>query len=337
MDKKYKILFTRKLLDKDIDYIKSKLFDNNVDCYDFVIPNEFSENTISKLAYDADILFGPLITEKILLNAKKLKYIQVPWTGVDNLNYDAIKNENPKLKICNSHSNSVAVAEHSIALALDLIKKITYHNNLLKHDDWNRSIEHGLSIQSKLICKMNVAVFGFGNIGKKIAEIMKIFGANVSAVDNYINKSSYDGNLYNTSELGLFLSNQDLLFVCLPLTNETKNLINDEFLSLTKDVYIINTSRAEIIDESSIYNALKIGAVKGFASDVWWNSPKRGESYSKVSLNHDFKVFNNVIFSPHRAAFIEESLPHLDDAILNLIYFSKGEQLINVIDIEKKF
>ncbi len=129
------------------------------------------------------------------------------------------------------------------------------------------------------------------------------------------------------------------MVICtLPLTDSTRGMINDEMFAVMKDgVVFVNMSRAAVVDEDAAWNALQSGKLGAFGSDVWWNAPKRGESQSYPSAKHEFWTLDNVIMSPHRAGFIEDSLPHLDGAIENIIALAKGQKLTGIVDTSKGF
>ena len=333
--KKYKILLTRSMLPVDQEYIKNGL-DNKVEGrYDFVIPSEFTEAEIKEEAKDADILLGPYVTKDILESANHLKLIQVPWTGMDTFNFDAVQDIN--VPICNTHSNADSVAELGVTLVLDLLKKVSYHDRKMRAGNWNRD-QKPLNLKSRMLSKQTVCLMGCGNIGYRMAKLISAFGATVIAVDGNRKVDEIVSEVYKPEELGLALEKSDIAISTLPLTDQTRHLISQNIISEAKDgIIFVNMSRAEVIDENDIYGALINGKVAGFASDVWWNAPKRGESASYPSVNNEFWKLDNVIMSPHRAGFIEGSLPHLDGAIENIINLITGMPLNSVVDKRRHF
>ena len=167
-----KVLLTKPFFETDVEYIKSKL-DENIR---LIIPQSFDTEAIQEEAKDADVLLGGMISEAILQEAKKLKFIQIPWTGVDNLNFELLAKYNTV--VCNSHSNATIVAEHAIALMLDAAKKISYHDRLMRKGNWNRpgiNLENKLTPFSKPINKSTIAIVGYGSIGKKIQQFLSGF------------------------------------------------------------------------------------------------------------------------------------------------------------------
>lgn len=330
-----KILVTRKLLDKDLDYLRVGL-DRVIDKqYEFVIPPSYDEQTLLGLCSDVDVFLGPYVTRELLNNAANLKLIQVPWTGMDNFDFAAVRGFN--VTVCNTHSNANSVAEICLGLALDLVKKISYHDRKMRLGNWNRD-EKPLDLKSRMISGANVCILGCGNIGYRVAKLFNSFGAIVSCVDDFRVEDNVVEKCYASKSIMKAVEYSDIIICCLPLTNETKGIINfDFFKSIKRNPYFINVSRAAIINEDALLNALQTGTLAGYASDVWWKTPARGETESYPSARNEFWKFENVIMSPHRAGFVEGALPHLDGAIENLINYQTGKPLKCIVDIEKGY
>ena len=176
-----KIVLTRSMVSGDIQHIKEGLDKEVANKYEFIVPEEFTEECIAKEAVSADILLGPYITPAILEKAERLKLIQVPWTGMDTFNFKAMSGHN--VVVCNTHSNANAVAELAVALLLDLLKKTAYHDRKMRKGSWNRE-QNPLSLKSKMVYGQTVCLLGFGNIGQKIGQILYAFGAKIIAVDD---------------------------------------------------------------------------------------------------------------------------------------------------------
>lgn len=329
-----KIVLTRSMLSEDIQYMKKGLNTQIDGMYEIVIPKEFTEEGIIKAAIDADVLLGPYVSNKILLHCKKVKLIQIPWTGMDTFNFEAIKGFD--ITVCNTHSNASSVAEFGLAMILDLLKKVSCHDRKMRNGDWNRN-QKSFSLKSRMVSDQTVFIVGCGNIGYRIAKYLKVLGAKIIAVggqdpDNIISR------FYAKDSISDALRVSDVAICTLPLTSSTKGLFNSKLLASCKSgMLLINLSRASIMEEDSVYKALVNGIIGGFASDVWWKYPQRGESESYPSSRNAFWKLENVIMSPHRAGFIDGRLPHLDGAIENLIHFAKNEPLVSVVDINEQY
>ena len=330
-----KIVLTRSMVPGDIQYIKDGLDQEIEGQYELILPAEYTEDGICAVCSEADVLLGPYITPKILETAKKLKLIQVPWTGMDTFDFQSV--QGCAVPICNTHSNADSVAEIGVAMVLDLLKKVSYHDRKMRVGDWNRE-QKPLNLKSKMLNRQTVCVLGFGNIGSRIGKLIAAFGAKVIAVDDHAQASRNVSEVYKNEEIASAVAKADVVICTLPLTDTTRGMIGDELFSAMKDgVVFVNMSRAAVVDEDAAWRGLEKGKIGAFGSDVWWNAPKRGESQSYPSAKHEFWKLDQVLLSPHRAGFIEDSLPHLDGAIENIIALAKGKALAGVVDITKGF
>lgn len=330
-----RIVLTRSMVPGDIQYIKGGLDKEIKDQYEFIVPEEFTEDGICAVCSGADILLGPYVTKKIVETAGDLKLIQVPWTGMDTFDFSSV--QGITVPICNTHSNADSVAEIGVAIVLDLLKKVSYHDRKMRAGNWNRD-QKPLNLKSKMLNKQTVCVLGFGNIGSKIGKLIAAFGAKVIAVDGHAKAGEISSEVYKNEDIKEAVSKADVVICTLPLTGSTRGLINDDMFAVMKDgVVFVNMSRAAVVDEGAVWRSLESGKIGAFGSDVWWNAPKRGESQCYPSAKHEFWKLDNVVMSPHRAGFIENSLPHLDGAIENIIALVKGEKLTGIVDTSKGF
>ncbi len=332
---KLKIVLTRSMLSKDIEYICRGLDEAICNRYELVIPSDYSEDTIAAEAVDADVLLGPYVTERILSDAKRLQLIQVPWTGMDTFDFSAVGD--CRVPICNTHSNADAVCELGMALTLDLLKKVSYHDRKMRSGSWNRD-QTPLDLTSRMLSKQTVCILGYGNIGRRLGAVFSAFGTKVLAVDAHFSQEDHASTCYTPEDMHSAIRQADIVISCLPLTTATRGLVNEELIGIMKDgVMVVNLSRAAIVDEDALYDGLVSGKIGGFASDVWWNAPKRGESQSYPSTHNDFTGLDNVVLSPHRAGFVEGTLPHLDGAIGNIIRLATGAALECIIDVRNQY
>lgn len=146
-NKNVKIVLTRSLLPTDKKYIEDGLKKIVQESFELLEPNTYDENGILEIIDDADVLLGPYVTKKIIQKAEHLKLIQVPWTGMDTFNFEAMKDSN--IPVCNTHSNADAVAELAVAIVLDLLKKVSYHDRKMRVGNWNRN-QNPLNLKSQI-------------------------------------------------------------------------------------------------------------------------------------------------------------------------------------------
>ena len=332
------VVLTRKFFDTDLQFIKKGVKEGA----NIIIPEAFTEYDLMKYAPDADIFFGPVISKRLCEAATHLKFIQVPWTGVDNLNFDLIREIG--VTVCNSHSNAYAVAEQALALMFDATKKIAYHDRLMRAGDWNRpkpDKSNAVSPFSGRVSQSHVGIIGYGHIGKIIKQYLSAMECCFHIADISISeKISEDGmSFYPMSQLKELLGKVDYVFLCVPLTSETRGFFGTEqFAAMKESAIMINTSRGEIVDEDVLYTALKNKTIGGAAMDTWYNNPKNPfDTDCKPSLKNSFEMLDNLVLSPHRAAMIAGELPHLEDAVMNINRNVDGLDPLNIVSIDKRF
>jgi phosphoglycerate dehydrogenase-like enzyme len=333
-----KVLLTKSFLSEDLDYISSHLLDGIT----LINPQSFDEQSLIQLVSEADVLLGSYITENLLNAATNLKFIQIPWTGVDNLDFDLLQQYN--IKVCNSHSNATVVAEHAVALMMDAAKKMSYHDKLMRQGKWNRLIPGQLNVVSpfsSMISKSKVGIIGFGAVGKKIYHLLLGFDCSFEAfTKDPVNLTEYGPNLSVFSPVDMYkrMHELDIIFVAVPLTPETRNMINASFLSsMNNHAVLINISRGEIVQEEDLYHALHDKTIAFAAIDTWFNYPTRDNPEIFPSAKFEYHLLDNIVLSPHRAGYVKEAFPHLDDAIENLNRFYKGNTLKNIISLKNRY
>lgn len=352
-----KIVFLYPTSREGIDLLKNKLPDDieivariRGEDYGDLSPNQDPE--IIKECKDADILMGPYVTEEILSNAsKKLKLIFIPWTGVDRLDFDILKKY--KIPVANSHGNARTVAEFAIALLLTCAKNIIHHDRLLRNGDWSSRFQKMPSI---IIRNKIVGLLGVGSIGTECAKLLQGFDVKIVGCRKNPSRTSKEQmvlieKVYSLDELNNFLNESDIIINSLPLTKETENFLGEkEFEQMKNSAIIINVGRGKTINEKALYEAIKSGKLFAAGIDPQWKYPTRtsiprrsdGEVSSEEKFypsDYPFHKFDNVVLSPHRAAHVVEGYEqaHWQDVIENILRVHKGQEPINLIDIEKGY
>ncbi len=265
----------------------------------------------------ADAVVTGRLTEEELSLAKNVKAIFIPFTGTNNFPLQYIKEHN--IILSNTHANAKYVAERAVTLALSLLGKVVMFHNALIKGVWNRTDDDDHlwdSIQDK-----SCGILGYGHIGKNIAKLLKAYECKITGFRKNISseKDEYADEI--TSDLQYVIKSSDIIFVCLPLNPETKDLINSEILQKMKGKYIINVGRGATINEEALYNSLKGGFLSGAALDVWYNYPgKKAEPV--YPANFPFWELDNVILSPHKASSTPDAIKAMiDDTAENIRAF----------------
>ena len=269
-------------------------------------------------------------------NADKLKILFVPWTGVDFMPWQVIKSRN--IIVANTHGNSFSVAERALSLCLALLGRVVEFHNDLKEGIW-----HGFtrgSIKDDFWISLygrKCTILGLGSIGLKLSKLLKSFNCYVIGYKKNIDTEKPVSVDHITNNLQEAVSSGEIIFVFLPLTSETKGIINKDLLSSMKGKYLINFSRGELIDEESLYNALKDGTLKGAAIDTWYQYPKRPDEIIHPS-KYPIHELKNVVISPHVGGFSQESqLSMMTETIENIRSFLTTGKPINQVDPDLEY
>jgi len=203
-------------------------------------------------------------------------------------------------------TNTPDVLNHSVA-ELTLALMIMSARNLVEMTESTKNSQWHPLLGAELIDK-TLAVIGCGAIGNRIAQIasfgmqMKVIGNDVRKLDVDRMKQEY-GFSSIVKEFDQAVSEADFVTLHMPLSESTKYFINSKRLKMIpKRAWLINTSRGAIIDEKSLFIALRSGAIAGAALDVFINEP-----YQPVDKKHDLKLLNNVILTPHIGSTTSEA------------------------------
>lgn len=335
--KKTKILINHSFLsDSDIEYMNKNLDEG----FDIITPDKFDDDSILKHIDGVEILLGDNI-KKEMLERGNVQLIQIPFAGVERLDYELLLNYD--IPVCNSHSNALSVAEYAVSLLLSISKKIPYHDRLLRNGDWNRDSkkweEKKVSNFSSYVSGKTVGFIGYGNIGKNIGKLLQGFNTKLMAIVFDKNKKYEELDFIGDSnDLDYVLENADYIVVAAALTDETRGMLNKDNLIKMKDTaYIINISRGRIIDEESLFYILENKIIAGAAIDTWYNYPDSLSEITYPSKKYDFHKLDNIVISPHRAAQIWGEVTYLDDAIYNINQYRKNKEFINKLNLKKGY
>jgi|TARA_B100001971_G_C18242430_1_gene571809 phosphoglycerate dehydrogenase-like enzyme len=332
-----KLLFLRPFSSSDTKYLTDSLSKD----YEIIIPNDFSENNLVKLIGNIDVCLGNNISKTVLNNGEKLKVFQVPGAGVNQLDLDMFCRKG--VKVGNSHSNALYVAEYTISLLFTLLKKTHHHDRFMREGTWFRPSgdERDLPYLSDTIFGKKLGFLGFGNIGQRIALYLSGFSLDAlvfSKSNRVMFENSYFKEKIHFTSLANVLKESDVLFITLPLTKETRNLLSfNNFTYLNKGIYLINVSRAEIIGKKELYEGLLKGTIQGAALDVWYNDIYEDNSKKYPSKEYPFHNLNNVVLSPYRAGYVKQMTSHLEGVVENLLVYVREGRLKYVVNMGKGY
>jgi len=250
------------------------------------------------------------LTATLLSTAKNLKYILKQGVGTNNIDLKACKELG--IKVYNTPGiNSEAVAEFTLALALDIARRVSEIDRRVRNGDVVvRSKVLGMSLYGKTL-----GIVGMGYIGRSIAKKWK--GAMEGAVvgyDPYAAEGAWDG-VQEMKSLEELLREADVVTLHVPLTEGTRGLIGEMQLGwMKKDAILINAARGGIVDEKALGRALKEGRLWGAALDAMNSEPPTKDVYAEMLENQ------NVILTPHVGASTRENQSRSGVAVVETLF-----------------
>ncbi len=243
------------------------------------------------------------IDKKFIDLSPKLKIIGRVGAGLENIDTEYCNNKN--IKVVNSpEGNKDAVGEHALGMILSLFNKLKQADLQIRNGIWDRENNRGIELAGKTI-----GIIGYGNMGSAFAKKLSGFDVNVIAYDKY--KTNFSDKYVKEVELNEIFENADIISLHTPLTEETKYLINFEFIrNFKKQIYIINTARGQSLNIADLVNELKTGKILGACLDVLEYEKLNFENIANNNISDEYNYLLNsekVILSPHVAGWTNES------------------------------
>lgn len=233
-----------------------------------------------------------ICTQKVIENNLHLKLISFMGTGYQKyIDVDTATRYNIPVSYTPS-ANAKSVAEYTIALLLDIVKKISFSNDQVKNKEWKKYKTFDLRNKT-------LGIIGMGAIGTHIAKIL-CDGFGMKLIYNSKTEKEKIDNQYNTKMVSLeeVFKNADIISINATYTEETKNLINKKHFDLAKsEAIIVNTARQELINRDDLYEAIINNKILAVAMDGFYEEPITKESRDKLlDLPND-----RIIITPHNA------------------------------------
>lgn len=275
-----------------------------------------TEDEIINRIRDAEVITANYvdITPRIIDACSSLKFIVVPAVGFEWVDYKYAASKGIKVINCPTH-NSLAVAEHAIALLFAVSRKVCEARDSMRNGQWQSRNFRGLELHGK-----NIGLVGYGNIGKNIADMASGLGMNVSHLDS---KST-------TEELNGLLKSSDIVVICASLNDSTRNLLSAERLGLMKQTAIlINVARGAIVDQQALVEALTNKRIAGAGLDVFTDEPLTGTPLQQIT---DIAKLPNVVATPHIGYNTEETAYRLGEEVYSNLVAILNNKPVNVVN-----
>ena len=336
------VLFIWQPNDRLLSYLRDGL--KEYPQVNLIIPPDTTHETFLDLArkYNPEIIMGWRPTKELLEVAEKLKLFINPGAGVQHLIplfKEATKNR--KITLVNGHGNAYFTAQHAVTLLLSLTNKVILHHNWMKEGKWRRGDNFASSTPLR---DRKIGFLGYGAVNKKVHRFLSSFSVDFAVLRNNWNKQETPLPTpvikYNLGQLHEFLKAIDILIIAVPLTSKTEGMIGKAELDLLGEKgLVINVGRGRVINEESLYSALKNKNISGAAIDVWYNyQPEPDIDGKKYPTQYPFYELENVVLSPHRGASPMNDLKRWDEQIENISKYARGEEsFLNIVNLDEEY
>jgi D-3-phosphoglycerate dehydrogenase len=284
-----KVLVKEKIADTGVELLREK--------FDVDLGLEMSDEELRESigVYDAILIRSATkMTPELIELATNLKVIGRAGTGVDNVDIPAATRRG--IIVANApESNSVAAAEHTLALALALFRNVPQAHESLVAGRWDRAKFKGAELYGKTL-----GVIGFGRIGQLVAKRAQSFEMDVVAFDKFVSAERFrDLGVEGAESIEELLGKSDLVTLHVPKTPETIGLIDAEAIAAMKDgARVVNCARGELVDLGDLLAGLESGKLAGAALDVFPSEP---------FTEHPIFARGDVVVTPHLGASTAEA------------------------------
>ena len=232
---------------------------------------------------EAAIIGRDPVTQSALDALPELKIISKYGVGLDNIDLDAIRKKGIELAVAVG-TNKRSVAELTLSFMIGLCHNIFISAERMKKGKWIRDGGQNLS-------KKTIGIIGCGNVGKEVVKLLKPFDCEI-LINDIENRGKYcEEHDVKESSFEILIKASDIVSMHVPLTNLTKNMIDENvLLAMKNNAFLINTSRGPVINPFHLHRALISGEILGAALDVFCSEPPS---------DMEFLNLPNLMVTPH--------------------------------------
>jgi len=249
---------------------------------------------------ERDVLVRGVPSREEVEGSPRLRALVIPWAGLPGATREILL-DNPGVAVHNIHHNAAPAAELAVALLMAVAKRVVVMDRALRSADWTPRYGGDTSIT---LDGKTVLVLGHGAIGRRVATVCRGLGMHVIAVRRELRTDDTGGpfEVHPAASLDRLLPRATALVVTVPLTDETKGLIDARRLGLLPErAVLVNVARGPVVEERALYEALESGRLGGAGIDVWYNYPKNeSERTDTLPSAFPFHELDSVVMSPHR-------------------------------------
>ncbi|WP_439584763.1 2-hydroxyacid dehydrogenase [Dyadobacter bucti] len=252
------------------------------------------------------------VDHELLSGAEKLKFIARAGAGLDLIDLDEAKERGIEVFHAGT-GNRDAVAEHALGMLLSLFNNILKSDREVRKGTWDREGNRGVELMGK-----TVGIIGYGNNGTATAKRLSGFGCRVLVYDKY--RDNYGDAFAEEASVEQIMSEADILSLHIPLTKESRNWINRDFIErFSRPFFLLNLSRGEIVELDAVVNGLKSGKIRGACLDVLENEKLDKLTAAQQESFDYLRTSDNVVLTPHIGGWTHESYVRINVVLVKQI------------------
>lgn len=252
------------------------------------------------------------VDQQVMDAAPNLKFVARAGAGMDNIDVAIADEKNIQL-INAPEGNSDAVGEHATGLLLSLMNNFRKADIEIRNGIWDREGNRGYELKGK-----TVGIIGYGHMGQSFAKKLKGFEVNVLAYDKY--KTGFSDDFAKEVSMDEMVKQVDVLSLHIPLTKETKQMVNDEYLlHFRRPIFFLNTARGEIVNTTSVLKGLKTGKILGAGLDVL--EVEKFPNLESAPFYQDLIAEGKLILTPHIGGWTFDSYRKISEVLAGKLKF----------------
>jgi phosphoglycerate dehydrogenase-like enzyme len=280
---------------------------------------------------EVDVLVTLAFTGQMGGAARRLKLVQVPGAGLDRIDRAAVPRG---AWLANAYGHEVGIAEYVLGAMLMLTRNFARLDAALRRGTWESQWAVGVAPPPPWpeLAGKTLGILGYGRIGQCVARRAHAFDMTVLGIRRDASQPAPHGVLVRGPDtLDDVLTRADYLAITLPLTPDTRGLLSErELRAMKPTAVLVNVSRAEIVDEDALYEALIERRLGGAALDVWYRYPSGPDPTPPA--RRPFHELPNVLMTPHVSGWTEGMLEARAKLIAeNIRRTARGEAPVNLI------
>ena len=293
-----------------------------------ILPDTLTDPADIQTFQQADVIIG-ISYHASLPPVKNLKLYHVPGAGYDGIDLSALPGTS---HLCNCYGHEQPIAEYVMAAILNRAIPMTHADEQLRQGQWTYWAG-GSGIKHQEIAGLTIGLLGFGHIGKAIAKRAKAFEMTVLVANRSpVAASPMVDQSFSLSALNQFWAHADIVVCSLPLSEDTKGLVNQHaFAHMKKSAVILNVGRGPVIDETALYDALHSKKIAGAIIDTWYQYPSQ-QNPNPLPGQKPFHMLSNIIMTPHMSGWTSGTIKRRQKTIAdNINQLLRSAHLVNQI------